>query len=33
MGGGTACVCVCVYTHFPLVLQGEGAWWELLAEF
>lgn len=24
---------VCVHTHFPLVLQGEGAWWELLAEF
>lgn len=28
-GADTVCAC----THFPLVLQGEGAWWELLAEF
>lgn len=24
---------LCVCTHFPFVLQGEGAWWELLEEF
>lgn len=32
-GGGGKTASLFVYTHFPVVLQGEGAWWELLAEF